>query len=180
MDIFVPEKIDLVIGALETRGRVFATVDEDLKSNGNDKVDIEKLSFNGGTQTHRRIQIHQPFKNRAASLFCLVADSDVDQPTQQIHTSSQFQRVNRACLRLLRRRRTRRRRRWNHRRWLHWHWRTRHRHIRRRRGWRWVYHRRRRRRWIHYWGLDVRGRRFDGGWFWDIGGGGFTVGGFGT
>ena len=50
-----PERIVLVIGALETRGSVFATVDEDLKGNGNDKVDIQKLSFNGGTQTNRRI-----------------------------------------------------------------------------------------------------------------------------
>lgn len=50
--------MSLVIRALETRGRVFPTIDKDLKGNGNDKVNIKKLSFNGGTQTNCRIQVH--------------------------------------------------------------------------------------------------------------------------
>jgi len=46
-------------GACEPFRWSLATINEDLKSNREDDIDIQKLNLDGGAKAHRGIQVHQ-------------------------------------------------------------------------------------------------------------------------
>lgn len=64
---------------MEIGGWRFAAFDEELKSNGDDDVDVEKLSLNGGAKADGCVQVHQPCKQRATRVLGAASDPDVNQ-----------------------------------------------------------------------------------------------------
>ena len=72
-------------GAFEPLRRSLATVNEKLKSNWKDDVDIQKLSLNGGAKANSGVQAHQSLQHGAASVLCAAANPYVHKATQQVH-----------------------------------------------------------------------------------------------
>ncbi|KAF9679357.1 hypothetical protein SADUNF_Sadunf06G0006600 [Salix dunnii] len=60
---------------------VLATVNEDLKSNGYKKIDVEKLSLDSGAEAQSSVQVYQTLKNWAALILGTAADTNVDEST---------------------------------------------------------------------------------------------------
>lgn len=67
--------------ALESWRWSLATVDEDLKGNGDDDIDIQKLGLDGGAQADGGVQVHKPLQHRTACVLGTAADPDVHKPS---------------------------------------------------------------------------------------------------
>ncbi|KAL3568841.1 hypothetical protein D5086_028731 [Populus alba] len=68
-------------GTLEPFRWGLATVNKDLKSNGYNDTDVEKLSLNGGAKTYGSIQVKETLKHWTACILGTTANTNVDQST---------------------------------------------------------------------------------------------------
>jgi hypothetical protein len=73
-------------GACEPFRWSLATINEDLKSNREDDIDIQKLNLDGGAKAHRGIQVHQSLQHWTARVLCATSNPYVNKAPQQVHT----------------------------------------------------------------------------------------------